>query len=200
MLRATRPNRSKVRASRFFSLGREDGTQLVELAVTLPLLVVMVVGIFDFGAAFNLKQKLNNVTREAARFGSSQPTSDLTAAGTPPSVTAIRDLVDSYLTAAKVNDCGLATQAATHPSTLTWKYTTGTGCPANLVLTIDRGNGSFQATGTGASGPIYLISTHVTISYPYKWQFNRVIGLLAPGASYAGVSQIVTDAVVPNMD
>ena len=45
-----------------------EGTQLVELAVTLPLLVVMVVGIFDFGGAYNLKQKLNDTAREGARF------------------------------------------------------------------------------------------------------------------------------------
>jgi len=32
-----------------------------------------VVGIFDFGNAFNMKQKLTNAARDAARFGASQP-------------------------------------------------------------------------------------------------------------------------------
>ena len=48
-----------------------SGSQLLEFAVALPLLVVFVVGIFDFGGAFNLKQMLNNIAREGARFASS---------------------------------------------------------------------------------------------------------------------------------
>ena len=46
-----------------------NGAALIEFAVALPLLVVLVVGIFDFGGAFNLKQELNNAVREGARFG-----------------------------------------------------------------------------------------------------------------------------------
>jgi Flp pilus assembly protein TadG len=198
--------RAGAQASRFSFLGCESGTQIVELAATLPLLVVLVVGIFDFGTAFNLKQKLSNTAREAARFGSSQPTNDLPlgGGGAPASVVAVRDLVASSLTAAKVNDCGLTTAAAPSSNAAAprqWTYTTGTGCPGNLVLTIDRGDGSFQATNTGASGPIYVISTHVTISYPYQWEFNRVIKLLVSGSAAAqGPSQISVDATVPNMD
>ena len=82
----------------------------------LPLLVVFVVGIFDFGGAFDLKQKLNNIAREGARFASSLPTTDLDAIGTPPSITAIRDLVVSHLQAARLNDCGLARQAGAGPA------------------------------------------------------------------------------------
>ena len=74
-----------------------SGSQMLEFAVALPLLVVFVVGIFDFGEAFNTKQKLTNITREGARFASDLPTNDLDAIGTPASVTAIRDLVDSHL-------------------------------------------------------------------------------------------------------
>ncbi|HEX8814618.1 MAG TPA: TadE family protein, partial [Terriglobales bacterium] len=75
---------------------------LVEFAISLPLLIVLVVGIFDFGAAFNLKQQLNNALREGARFGSTQPTNDLTnpncggAGGAPCSVAAIMKVVDAY--------------------------------------------------------------------------------------------------------
>src|SRR5439155_2586811 len=116
-----------------------SGSQLAEFAVALLLLVVFVVGIFDFGAAFNLKQKLNNIAREGARFGSALPTNDLDAIGTPASVTAIRDLVDSHLLAARMNDCGLATQAGINGPALTWTYTAaGGGCAAPLVLVIDR--------------------------------------------------------------
>ena len=46
-------------------------SQIVEFAVALPLLLVLAVGIFDFGSAFNMKQKLTNAAREAARLGAS---------------------------------------------------------------------------------------------------------------------------------
>src|SRR5882762_4713328 len=59
-----------------------EAAQIVELAVTLPLMVVIFVGIYDFGQAFNLKQKLSLATREAARFGANHSTADLTNAGT----------------------------------------------------------------------------------------------------------------------
>jgi Flp pilus assembly protein TadG len=174
-----------------------SGSQLLEFAVALPLLVVFVVGIFDFGTAFNVKQKINNITREAARFASILPTSDLDAIGTPASITAIRDLVDSHLQAGRMNDCGLAGQAAVNGPALTWTYTAAAGCPAPLVLTIERGY-SFQSIIAGNT--FNVMSTRVTLLYPYQWQFNRVIGLMAPGATYPGVSQITTDAIVPNMD
>ena len=187
------------------TLGGTQASQLLEFAVALPLLVVFVVGIFDFGNAFNLKQKLNNAAREGARFGSSLPTNDLLssagACGAPSSVCAIRDLVDSYLQAGRVNDCGLST-ATGSATTMTWTYSaSGNACPGTLTLTIER-EYSFPETVTGSAGStnINVISTRVSISYPYKWRFNNVIQFLAPGASYAGVTQISTDAVAPNMD
>ncbi len=81
----------------------------MSFAVALPLLVVLVVGIFDFGGAFNLKQELNNAVREGARFGAAQPSNDITPRTNqkPPSVDAIRYVVDSYLKTAHINDCGL---------------------------------------------------------------------------------------------
>jgi Flp pilus assembly protein TadG len=174
------------------------GSQLLEFAVALPLLVVFVVGIFDFGGAFNLKQMLNNIARQGARFASSLPTNDLDILGTPPSVTAIRDLVAAHLQTARLNDCGLATQAAANGPATTWTYTAaGGGCAAPLVLTIER-EYSFPAV-IGAS-TFQVISTRVSLKYPYSWHFNKVITLLIPGATYQGVTQIDTDATVPNMD
>jgi Flp pilus assembly protein TadG len=188
--------------SAWLRLKRDEATQLVELAVTLPLLVVMVVGIFDFGGAYNLKQNLSNAARAGARFGSSLSTADLASGSMPNSVVSIRNVVDSYLTAGKINDCGLAAAAGGwNTGSLTGTYTaSGSGCPGTLTLTIAR-NCSYQATVSGASRTINVISTCVTISYPHAWQFGRVIGLLAPGANYArGVSQITGSSVVPNLD
>ena len=46
----------------------DDGQTLVEFALVLPILLVLVIGIFDFGSAFNSKNDLNFLANTAARF------------------------------------------------------------------------------------------------------------------------------------
>jgi hypothetical protein len=43
-----------------------------------------------------------------------------------------------------------------------------------------------------------VINTNVSISYPYSWQFNRVIGLLVSGASYPATTAIVVNSTMAN--
>ena len=49
-------------------LGGEQGTALLETAMTLPLLLLVSVGIFEFGRAFQTWQVLTNAAREGARL------------------------------------------------------------------------------------------------------------------------------------
>jgi len=49
-------------------LGNERGTALLETAMTLPLLLIVSVGIFEFGRAFQTWQVLTNAAREGARL------------------------------------------------------------------------------------------------------------------------------------
>jgi Flp pilus assembly protein TadG len=175
-------------------LRETEAAALIEFAVALPLLVVLVVGIFDFGGAFNLKQELNNAAREAARFAAAQPSNDL-ALGQPPSVNAVRGLVDSYLQTAGINDCGLSSATWALATGYTWVFSaTGNGC--SMTLTINRAN-PVQETIGGAT--VNILCTTVNISYPYQWHFNNVIQLLAPGANYS-LGNIPVDATAVNMD
>jgi Flp pilus assembly protein TadG len=181
------------------ALADTRASQIAELAVALPLLLVMVVGIFDFGNAYNLKQKVTNAAREAARMGASQPTSDLTNP-TPASVLALRDLVSNSLVSSRVNDCGLGSAAATPAGGATpwkWSFTVSCGTAGNLVLTVDRGY-VFTSTVTAGGTAVKMISTNVTLLYPYQWQFNRVITLLAPASIYPGTTQIAVTSVMEN--
>lgn len=171
-----------------------DGAAIIEFAVALPLLVVLVVGIFDFGGAFNLKQELNNAAREGARFGAAQPTNDL-AQGQPPSVSAVRYVVAAYLTNAHINDCGLGSNSTTWGTAggLTWVFSATTGC--SLTLTVSRG---VQVQETG--GGVNMLCTTVSIVYPYRWHFNNVIQLLVPGASYNLLNNIQSNATAANVN
>lgn len=195
------------------ALARTEGVQIVELAIVLPLLMVLLVGIFDFGNAFNLRQKLTNIARSAARFGASSSTADLNSGGTPPpSVAAIRNFVDDSLQANGLNDCNLNRVGGTQTGgQLLWTFTAaGNGCVApGVTLVVDRSCCSGSGTASCPTQPLtatvqgvtmYVISTHICLSYSYKWTFDNVISLIAPGSVYPGVSQIQSVAFVPNLD
>src|SRR5690606_28762302 len=46
---------------------REHGAAAVEFALVVPILMAMIVGIVEFGLAFNYRTQLNNATMVAAR-------------------------------------------------------------------------------------------------------------------------------------
>ena len=48
-------------------VGRRRGTVIVEAAFVLPLLLLLFVGIFEFGQILMTKQMITNAAREAAR-------------------------------------------------------------------------------------------------------------------------------------
>jgi Flp pilus assembly protein TadG len=193
-------------------LGSEDqAAQIVELAVSLPLLVVFVVGIFDFSGAFTLKQKLTNAAREGARVAAAAPANDLgdPSNQVPASVDIGLRVVDNYLQAENINDCSIDPNTPSGHSGLTWTYTaSANGCPTGgLTVAINRG---YVFPPTGASSPtgctsqpssgstLNIVTTCVSVTYAYKWRFNSVITLLVPGATYAGVSNLNTTAVAFN--
>jgi Flp pilus assembly protein TadG len=173
-----------------------QASQIAEFAVALPLLAVVVIGITDFGGAFDLKYRLSNGVRAGVRVASTQSTSDDTDA-VPVSVTAARDAIDSYLIGDHVNDCGLATATPTKSASgLVWTYTANTACAGGgtLTLIVDRGK-TFQTTGG-----VTVETTHVSISYPFKWRFSGVIKVLIPNAQYLGVTYIKNEAVMQNLN
>jgi Flp pilus assembly protein TadG len=51
---------------------RERGAELVEFALVLPLLLIIIMGIIDFGLAFQRYEIITNAAREGARLGSLQ--------------------------------------------------------------------------------------------------------------------------------
>ena len=175
-----------------------SGSQIAEFAVSLPLLVVFAVGIFDFGAAFTLRQKLGSAAQEHAVVASNESTRDLDN-GSPQSIIDIRDSIFDYLAGQKVlprantGSCKAGSATVGHTGgSLIWSYTIS-GCPDTLVITIDRGNIVVEPSTTEK-----IVSTQVTVTYPHRWQFSKVIGFLAPGAIYAGTTTLTGEATSPN--
>ncbi len=60
--------RTKTSKTRWRLQGQE-GVQAVEFALVLPILLVLVFGIIDFGFVFYVKQVMANASREGARQG-----------------------------------------------------------------------------------------------------------------------------------
>ncbi len=190
---------------------REDrGAQLVEFAVALPLLVLFVVGIFDFSGAFTIKQKLTNVAREAARVAAADPASDVPASSStvPASVTDAYQLIANYFTANHLNICGVTSASSTYTAPATWTYSGASGgCPGSgLTIIINRGyyfpeaSSALAPSTTCASQVIgsqtAVIGTCVSIQYAYKWRFGNAASLL--GASPLLPSVLSAIAVAMN--
>ncbi len=117
------------------ALTGDEGAEILEFAISLPLLLVVAVGVFDFGSAFTVKQKVGNVALQGARFASNQPTNDLSlagACGAPASICSVRDVVESNLVASRLNDCGLGTVNGTGSGSLSWTFTANAGCGGTL--------------------------------------------------------------------
>ena len=61
-----------------------EGSAILEFSITLPLLVVFVVGIYDFSGAFNQKQKIEQAAQEGAIVAGAQQMTDIQTTNTNP--------------------------------------------------------------------------------------------------------------------
>jgi hypothetical protein len=197
--------RLRILHRRTVGLVREaQGAALLEFAISLPLLVVFVVGIFDFSGAFNQKQKIEQAAQEGAIIAGAQPMSDIASTTSDPEslhpvvIAVFNSLAGSGVLPSAGLSCTPPPPVPTRPTPpgLAWTYTISncSGTPAldNLVITINRG-------WVSASGPPVAVGTMVTVAYPYHWRFNSVIQLLFPGpSSYAATTQLTESATVHN--
>lgn len=70
-----------------------SGQSLVELAIGLPILLALIIGIAEFGRAWNVRQVTTNAAREGARLGVIQGALEAD----------VRTAIDSRLTDAGLN-------------------------------------------------------------------------------------------------
>ena len=177
--------------SRLNLLRDVQGAALLEFAISLPLLVVFVVGIYDFSGAFTQKLKIEQAAQAGAIVAGAQPMSDIQSSNSnPDSLQAVVAVVFNALAGSGVMPNAKPGSTCVPPGTpsgptqpgLQWTYTIS-GCDsANDSLTIVINRASVL------SGSPETVGTSVTVTYPYHWRFNSVIQLLAPGASYAPAS------------
>ncbi|WP_461187360.1 TadE/TadG family type IV pilus assembly protein [Arthrobacter sp. Z4-13] len=116
----------------------ERGAAAVEFALLVPILIMLVFGIMEFGRAYNVQMSLTNAAREGARS------------------LAITKNEDTARTAAK--NAALHFSPALQNGNITFSLTAGTsGCPTNSQSTVTiRYN---LSTMTGIAGPFAMTGT-----------------------------------------
>ena len=102
-------------------LRRDSGQSVLELAIAMPVLLALLVGIFEFGIAWNRKQVLTNAAREAARFA---------VLPRPKTEDDVQAVVDDYLNSAAI---------PTSEVTATYvNYDAGTNETVTVTLTMNH--------------------------------------------------------------
>jgi Flp pilus assembly protein TadG len=171
-----------------------QGSAILEFAIAMPLLVLFVVGIYDFSGALNQKQKIEQAAQVGAIVAGSQPTSDIQPSnGSPNSLQAVVAAVfnslagNGVLPNANQGTC-IPPGTAGPVNGLTWTYTIS-GCnsahSANNDLTVVINRASVS------SAPPSVVCTVVTVSYPFYWQSYGVIQSIIP-TSYTLVTESAT--------
>ena len=101
---------------------KENGAVAVEFALVLPIFLMLVFGIVEFGRAYNIQVSLSEAARETARY------------------TAIHSAESSFSAAdAKAVGISAAPSVALAPANIQIGYSSGTACAAgqNAVVTIN---------------------------------------------------------------
>ena len=105
------------------SRSRERGSAMVEAAITIPLLLVLMVGIFEVGRAYQTWQVLTNAAREGARMA-------VTPSGTSSNTTA---LIRQYMADGQLPEADAAAVNVNRSSSIN---VNGTAVSASLI-TVD---------------------------------------------------------------
>lgn len=99
---------------------RDSGQALIEIAIALPVLLALLIGIFEFARAYNVKQVITNAAREGAREA------------VLPSTTSTGD-VDAVVTG-RLSDAGVSGATITYnPSDID----VGTGTAVSVTVSVD---------------------------------------------------------------
>jgi Flp pilus assembly protein TadG len=153
-----------------------DGSEIAEAALVLPLMFMMLMGIFWFGQAFRISGTIAHAARQGARAAVALPCT--TCGGPIPTAQAAQEAQDAYnavqsaLLAAKL-DPTLMSQTTTAPA-LCPCGSTGSSCTASGFVKCDPSQTSvcvqtsvqLSSSSLGGAG---VCGTSVSFQYPYTF-------------------------------
>jgi Flp pilus assembly protein TadG len=188
--------RSLICASRSRLLGEIRGSQLVELAIGLPLLVIMAVAVSQFAGAFNLKQILNNGARDGARVAANEFSDygTLSNCTSGSCVAAVAETMSNYLQNASVRPQCTFSTTGNSSGTFAWTFNSSSGGSCSLAsIKVER---AFPIV----SGSRTITGTRVTLTYPNQYTVGGLFSFLVPGSTTNLPTSLTSDATMPNIN
>jgi Flp pilus assembly protein TadG len=143
--------------------GETRGAEVAEAAAVLPIVFMMVLGVFWFGQAFRIYGTIAHAARQGARAGST-PVCTTCAAG---STTAQKTYaaVQNAMISAKL-DPNLAQWPAVQPSLVSCSTGAAVQCDGGQPNVCVQENVQLSRIGSGASG---VCGISVSFQYPYQF-------------------------------
>lgn len=125
---------------------RTDGQGLTEFAIVMPLLIVILVGIFEFGRAWHVRQVVTNAAREGAR----------TAVLPDVGADSVSAIIATYLTSANIDPLDAVVtlniqNASGSPDEVTVSYDYDFGLMSSVVSLLSGGSLPGMVTLTSTS-------------------------------------------------
>ncbi len=87
---------------------RERGAELVEMAFALPILMMLLLGIFWFARAYNIYETVTRAAREGARVAVAPACSACSGGGQLPGIATVASAVQTSLVASSLNPAQVA--------------------------------------------------------------------------------------------
>ena len=140
---------------------RERGAAMVEAAITIPLLLVLMVGIFEVGRAYQTWQVLTNAAREGARMS-------ITPGSTPANTTA---LIRQYMADGQLSNSATAVVNVDKGGSIN---VAGTAVSASLV-TVD-----YPFTFIMLQPVVRLVAPGATVGGPLTMRATAIMRNEAP--------------------
>ena len=138
-----------------------DATEIAEAAAVLPLMFMMLLGIFWFGQAFSIYGAITRAAQEGARAGAAPYCTTCTGSNSP--TTNVTDAVNAVLNAAKL-DPSLIRSSAPSLTACPSTATIAGACPANGVCV--RYPIQLSNPALGASPVCGIL---VSLQYPFRF-------------------------------
>lgn len=139
-MRSKASKSESVRPRRRSSTNSQSGAVAVEFALVLPIFLVLVLGIFEFGRAFNIQISLSEAAREAARYAaihqsdSTYTLGDAQAAGVAAAPSVDLDPGDIAITSSGTSPCNVEVNISHSTPWMTGFPSLVPGMPAELNI------------------------------------------------------------------
>ncbi len=194
----------------------QRGQAVYEFAILVPLFLLILLGLLEFGLAFSHDLTIEYATREGARTGAALATGSGTnsacvdASGNPTSLTAsdvdpliiaaVQRVLESPGSLVKLSNITQVVIYQANPSGQdtgahnVWTYTPGAGPPVPCQASPPKLDFSQQSVGWSASSRNNVTPDHLGVSITYNYQFTTPLGAAmnlaahATGSAWSGLT------------